>query len=116
MQIAEKYRKELREFNEGTLRLPAHAQSECKEEAERPTPEPETVQLKKIWTDEVDVVKGANKMNELEEGVQQNKNLNETSAGETFLYSVEQRLKTMKCGRAARSKTDTIVPGTSCLP
>ena len=81
MQIAEKYRKELRELNEGTLHLPAHAQSESKQEAERPTPESEMLQLKKTWKDEVDVVRGANNMDESEEGLQQNTTFTETSAG-----------------------------------
>lgn len=92
MKIAEKYRKELRELNEGTLHLPAHEQSDSKEEVERPTPEPETLQLKKTWTDEVDVVRGANNMDELEEGVKQSTNLPETSVGKPFLFPSERRL------------------------
>ena len=85
MKIAEKYRKELREFNEGTRHLPAHAQNGSKEE--KPIPEPETLQLKKTWKDEVDVVREANDMdNELEKGVERSPSFTETSSGKSFLF------------------------------
>ena len=60
MQIAEKYRKELRELNEGPLHLPTYAQGDSKEDMENPTAGPDTPKLKETWKDEVEVVKDAN--------------------------------------------------------
>ena len=57
VQIAEKYRKKIRELNAGALHLPTYAQSDSKEDVDRPTAELETPQLKKTWKDEVEVVK-----------------------------------------------------------
>lgn len=68
MQIAEKYRKELRELNEGPLHLPTHAQGDSKEENQ--TAGPDTPQLKETWKDEVEVVKDANGVNYLEKDEQ----------------------------------------------
>ena len=86
MPIAEKYRKELRGLNEGTLHLPIHEQSDSKEDVHSLTAEPETPQLKKTWKDEVEVVKDANGMNELEKG-EQSIVFAETSEGEPLFIS-----------------------------
>lgn len=85
VQIAEKYRKELRELNAGALHLPTHAQSDSKEDVDRPRAELETPQLKKTWNDEVEVVKDANGINELEK--EQRTIFAETSEGEPFFIS-----------------------------
>lgn len=68
MQIAEKYRKELRELNEGPLHLPTHAQGDSKED--NPTAGLDTPQLTETWKDEVEVVKDANGVNDLEKDEQ----------------------------------------------
>lgn len=86
VQIAEKYRKELRELNAGALHLPTHAQSDSKEDVDRPTAELETPQLKKTWKDEVEVVKDANGINELEKE-EQRTIFEETSEDEPFFIS-----------------------------
>lgn len=86
VQIAEKYRKELRELNAGALHLPTYAQSDSKEDVDRPTAELETPQLKKTWKDEVEVVKDANGINELEKE-EQRTIFAETSEGEPFFIS-----------------------------
>ena len=83
MQIAEKYRKELRELNESTLHLPTHAQDDTKEDADGLTTGPETPQLQK--TLQVEVVKDANGVNE-EENDEQSRVIAETSEGEPFLF------------------------------
>lgn len=85
MQIAEKYRKELRELNEGKLHLPTHAQGDSKEDVDSSTAEPQTPQLKKTWKDEVEVAKEANGMNELEKE-EQSTIIAEISEGEPFPF------------------------------
>ena len=85
MQIAEKYRKELRELNGGTLHLPTHAQGDSKEDVDSSTAEPQTPQLKKTWKDEVEVAKEANSMNELEKE-EQSTIIAEISEGEPFPF------------------------------
>ena len=87
MQIAEKYRKELRELNEGTLYLPTHAQSDSKEDVDIRTAEPETPRLNKTWKDEVEVVKDANGVNNLEKDEQSTVTA-EISEGDPFLFFV----------------------------
>lgn len=86
VQIAEKYRKKIRELNAGALHLPTYAQSDSKEDVDRPTAELETPQLKKTWKDEVEVVKDANGINELEKE-EQRTIFAETSEGEPFFIS-----------------------------
>lgn len=76
VQIAEKYRKKIRELNAGALHLPTYAQSDSKENVDRPTAELETPQLKKTWKDEVEVVKE-----------EQRTIFAETSEGEPFFIS-----------------------------
>ena len=81
MQIAEKYRKELRDLNEGAGHLPAHAQRESKREVEGHAPEPETLHLKNIIKDEVDLMRETNDTDELETGVERSQIITEITAG-----------------------------------
>ena len=84
MQIAEKYRKELRELNEGPLHLPKHSQGDSKED--NPTARPDTLQLKETWEDEVEVVKDANGVrNDLEKD-EESTVIAEISEGERFVF------------------------------
>ena len=85
MQIAEKYRKELRELNEGPLHLPTHAQGDSKEDVENPAAGPDTPKLKETWKDEVEVVKDANGLSDLEKD-EQSTVIAEISEGEPFLF------------------------------
>ena len=84
MQIAEKYRKELRELNDGPLHLPTHAQGDFKEDVENPAAGPDTPQLKETLRDEVEVVKDANGLNDLGKD-EQSTVIAEISEGEPFL-------------------------------
>ena len=83
MQIAEKYRKELQELNQGPLHLPTHAQDDSKEE--NPTAGPDTPQLKETWKHEDEVVKDANGVNDLEKE-EQSTVIAEIAEGEPFFF------------------------------
>ena len=71
MQIAEKYRKELREYNEGTLKLPdKESKKGLKEEGERTEKSSEVPHLAISPKDGVEVVEEANSVGELEKGLE----------------------------------------------
>ena len=84
MQIAEKYRKELRDLNKGGGLLPVHLQKESEEEVKKEAPEPETPELENISKDEVDLVREANNKDDLETAVDRDLRITETSAGSVF--------------------------------
>ena len=81
MQIAEKYRKELRDLSKGGGLLPVHLQKESEEEVKK---EPETPELENISKDEVDLVREANNKDDLETAVDRDLRNTETSAGSVF--------------------------------
>ena len=84
MQIAEKYRKELRDLSKGGGLLPVHLQKESEEEVKKEAPEPETPELENISKDEVDLVREANNKDDLETAVDRDLRNTETSAGSVF--------------------------------
>ena len=84
MQIAEKYRKELRDLNKGGGLLPVHFQKESVEEVKKEAPELETSELEDISKDEVDLVREANNKDDLETAVDRDLRITETSAGSVF--------------------------------
>ena len=84
MQIAEKYRKELRDLSKGGGLLPVHLQKESEEEVKKEAPEPETPELENISKDEVDLVREANNKDDLETAVDRDLRITETSAGSVF--------------------------------
>ena len=84
MQIAEKYRKELRDLNKGGGLLPVHFQKESEEDVKKEAPELETPELEDISKDEVDLVREANNKDDLETAVDRDLRITETSAGSVF--------------------------------
>lgn len=70
MQIAEKYRKELWKYNEGTLNLPAYSQNGSNEDEKNPALGVEVPHLTTTSQDEVEVVKEANSVDELKKGAE----------------------------------------------
>lgn len=84
MQIAEKYRKELRDLSKGGGLLPVHLRKESEEEVKKEAPEPETPELENISKDEMDLVKEANNKDDLETAVDRDLRITETSAGSVF--------------------------------
>ena len=85
MQIAEKYRKELRDLNKGGGLLPVHFQKESEEDVKKEAPELETPELEDISKDEVDLVREANNKDDLETAVDRDLRITETSAGCLFV-------------------------------
>ena len=88
MQIAEKYRKELRDLNKGGGLLPVHLQKESEEDVKKEAPEQETPELEDISKDEVDLVREANNKDDLETAVDRGLRITETSAGRVFCLFV----------------------------
>lgn len=88
MQIAEKYRKELRDLNKGGGLLPVHLQKESEEDVKKEAPELETPELEDISKDEVDLVREANNKDDLETAVDRGLRITETSAGRVFCLFV----------------------------
>ena len=69
MQIAEKYRKQLQEYNEGSLNLPAHVQNGLNEEKKAiEKTRARMPHLSETPKDEVEAVEHANSVNESEKG------------------------------------------------
>ena len=68
MQIAEKYRKQLEEYNEGSPNLPVHAQNGVKQEKDAAEQSVQVPHLPKTPKDEVEAVDEANTVNESEKG------------------------------------------------
>ena len=88
MQIAEKYRKELRDLSKGGGLLPVHLQKESEEDVKKEAPELETPELEDISKDEVDLVREANNKDDLETAVDRGLRITETSAGRVFCLFV----------------------------
>ena len=94
MQIAERYRKELRDYNKGAVNLPTHAQKGSKERAKIPREDLKAPEITTNSTNEAEIVSDANNnkryVGEIEKGIKSKiPSIEERSAGEFLIYLSE---------------------------